>query len=196
MLFRSGAAKDAKRHWFRAKWRAEEAVRNSGLAWTVIRPTWIFGPGDISLNRFLGFGRILPFIPMTSFGRQRLAPVFVDDNARLAADSLEQDAALGQVFELGGPEEMSMADIIRRSLRVARMRRPLLPAPSLFVWLVAHVLQLLPSPILTPNAVVFVNQPATVDLAPLQARMPRRLTPFEEALATYLGPRAATSPGR
>lgn len=186
----AGAAKDAKRHWFRAKWRAEEAVRGSGLSWTIIRPTWIFGPADISLNRFLGFGRILPFVPMTSMGGQQLAPVFVDDNARLAADSLEQDAAIDQVFELGGPETMSMAQVIRRSLRVAGMRRPVVPAPSVLVWLAAQVLQLLPNPILTPNAVVFVNQPATVDLGPLQARMPRRLTPLEEALATYLGPRA------
>ncbi len=91
----AGAAPDAKRHWFRAKWRAEEAVRGSGLTWTVIRPTWIYGPGDVSLNRFVGFARRLRMVPMTNFGTQQLAPVFVDDIARLAADSLVDAAAVG-----------------------------------------------------------------------------------------------------
>ena len=51
----------------------EEMLRDSGLTWTILRPTWVFGPGDVSLNRFLGFARVLPFVPMTSFGNQQLA---------------------------------------------------------------------------------------------------------------------------
>ena len=69
------------RHWFRAKWRAETAVRASGIPFTIIRPTWIYGPRDVSLNRFLGFARRLQAVPMTNLGRQLLAPVFIDDVA-------------------------------------------------------------------------------------------------------------------
>jgi len=47
---------------------------------------------------------------------------------------------------------------------------------------------LLPEPPLTPDAIEFINQPATVDVAPLLERMPRRLTPLDEGLASYLGP--------
>jgi len=184
----AGAAADAPRHWFRAKWRAEESVRRSGLAWTIIRPTWIFGPRDVSLNRFIGFARQLQAVPMTNFGSQKLAPVFIDDVSRLAADSLLDPAARSQVFEIGGPETMTMREVIGRALRVAGIRRPIVPAPAVLVKLAAAPLALLPSPPLTPAAVDFINQPATVDVAPLLARMPRRLTPFEEALATYLGP--------
>jgi NADH dehydrogenase len=188
----AGAAPDARRHWFRAKWRAEEAVRNSGLTWTIIRPTWIFGPRDVSLNRFLGFARSLPFVPLTNTGRQRLAPVFIDDAARLAADSVTAPAAERQMFELGGPEVLSMREIVARALRVARIRRPIVPGPSLLLKLGAWPLQLLPEPPLTPDAVDFVNQPAIVDTSPLLGRMPRRLTSLEEGLATYLAP--ASSP--
>ena len=46
----AGAAPDAKRHWFRAKWRAETAVRETGIPYTIVRPTWIYGPRDVSLN--------------------------------------------------------------------------------------------------------------------------------------------------
>ncbi|MEO8252557.1 MAG: hypothetical protein ABI578_08805, partial [Chloroflexota bacterium] len=51
----------------------------------------------------------------------------------------------------------------------------------------AAPLTLLPSPPLTPDAVDFINQPAIVDVGPLLQRMPRRLTPLDEGLASYLG---------
>ena len=183
----AGAAPDAPRHWFRAKWRAEQAVRGSGIPFTILRPTWIYGPRDVSLNRFIGFARQLQMVPMTNLGNQLLAPVFIDDVARLAADSLTDPAARGQIFELGGPETLRMRDIIRRALKAAGIRRPIIPGPTPLIRLGAAPLTLFPSPPLTPDAVDFINQPATVDIAPLLARMPRRLTPLDEGLASYLG---------
>jgi len=184
----AGAAPDAKRVWFRAKWRAEEAVRGSGIAHAIIRPTWIYGPRDAALNRFLAFARTLPFVPLTNRGRQLMAPVFIDDIARLAADSLTMAAAVDQVFEVGGPETMTMREVIRRAVATAGTPRPILPGPTLLLKLAAWPLSFLPRPPLTPSAVDFINQPATVDVRPLLARMPRRLTPLDEGLATYLGP--------
>ena len=183
----AGASPDA-RHWFRAKWRAETAVRASTIGHTIIRPTWIYGPRDVSLNRFIRFARLLQAVPMTNFGRQPLAPVFIDDVARLAADSLIDPAAADQTFELGGPETLSMRQIIAQALRVAGIRRPIIPGPAPLIKLGAQPLRLLPAPPLTPDAVDFINQPATVDIAPLLADMPRRLTPLDEGLASYLAP--------
>ncbi len=184
----AGAAPDARRVWFRAKWRAEEVVRGSGIAHTIIRPAWLYGPRDVALNRFLAFARTLPFVPLTNRGRQLMAPVFIDDLARLAADGLTMDAAVDQVFEIGGPETMPMREVIRRALVIAGTPRPILPGPTLLLKLAAWPLSFLPRPPLTPSAVDFINQPATVDVGPLLARMPRRLTPLAEGLATYLGP--------
>ncbi len=186
----AGAAPEATRHWFRAKWRAEEAVRASSMTWTIIRPTWIYGPRDVALNRFLGFARQLLMVPMTNLGRQRLAPVFIDDVGRLVADSLVGDAATNQVFELGGPDDLSMRQIIATALRVAGLRRPIIPGPTPLIKLAAIPLSWSSAPILTPDAVDFINQPAVVDLGPLLERMPRRLTPLADGLATYLGPTA------
>lgn len=188
----AGAASDSPRSWFRAKWRAERAVRESGIAYTIIRPTWVYGPRDVALNRFLGLAKRLPFVPLTGSGRQLLAPVFVDDVARLAADVIRAAEARDQVFEVGGPDILSMRDVIRVALRVAGLRRPLLPAPAALLKLAAWPLQFLPHAPLTPDAVDFVNQPATVDTAPLLARMPRRLTPLAEGLGSYLTPPPAS----
>ena len=184
----AGAAPDAKRHWFRAKWRAEEAVRASGLVWTIIRPTWIFGACDVSLNRFIGFARRLRMVPLTNGGGQRLAPVFIDDMAKLAADCLGGASADHQVIELGGPETLTMRQIIATALRVAGVRAQIVPGRSRLLKLATMPLRLLPEPLLTPDAIDFINQPATVDNGPLLALMPRRLTPLVEGLRTYLIP--------
>jgi NADH dehydrogenase len=185
----AGAAPDAPRHWFRAKWRAEEAIRGSGITYTILRPSWIYGPGDKSLNRFLGMSRWLPFVPQIGNGRQLIAPVFVADIGALAADVLETPAADNATLEVGGPETLSMDEIIRTALRTMGRRRAILHAPVVLMKIATAPLTLLPSPPMRPSAIDFVVQSAQVDTGPLHATLPRRLTPLAEALATYLSAR-------
>lgn len=187
----AGAAPDAARHWFRAKWRAEEAVRGSGIVYTIFRPSWIYGPGDRSLNRFVGLARRLPFVPQIGDGRQLVAPVFVDDVGALVADALETPAANNATLEVGGPETLTMDEVIRAALAALRLRRPILHAPARLMKLAVRPLTLLPSPPLTPDAVDFLTQSATVDTGPLAATLPRPLTPLAQGLASYLEPRRA-----
>ena len=86
-----------------------------------------------------------------------------------------------------------MREIIARALRATRLRRPILPGPTRLLKLAATPMSLLPTPPLTPAAIDFINQPAVVDIEPLLARMPRRLTTLDEGLASYLrsGPNAS-----
>jgi len=185
----AGAAPDALRHWFRAKWRAEEAVRGSGIVYTIFRPSWIYGPGDHSLNRFLGFARWLPFVPQIGNGKQLLAPVFVNDIGALVGDALVAPAATNATLEVGGPETLTMDEVIREALRILHKRRPIIHAPVVLMKLFTRPLTLLPSPPMTPDAIDFVVQSAPVDTAPLTAMLPRHLTPLAEGLASYLAPR-------
>jgi NADH dehydrogenase len=190
VVYISGAGADAHatQPWFRAKWRAEEAVRASGLTYTIFRPSWIYGPGDRSLNRFLGFARWLPFVPQIGNGRQRLAPVFIDDMAALVADSLETSTALNVVLEVGGPETLSMDDVIREALHVSRRRRIIVHTPVTIMKILTAPLAILPSPPMSPSAIDFVVQSAPVDTTRLNECLPRRLRPVREGLATYLAP--------
>ena len=185
----AGAAVDAPKHWFRAKWRAEEAVRGSGIVYTIFRPSWIYGPGDRSLNRFLGMSRWLPFVPQIGNGRQRLAPVYVGDMGALVADALVTPAAENVTLEVGGPETLTMDEIIRTALLVLGRRRPILHAPVVLMKVLTAPLTLLPSPPMTPAAIDLIVRSAQVDTGPLQERLPRPLLSLSEALATYLGPR-------
>jgi NADH dehydrogenase len=192
----AGAAPDATRHWFRAKWRAEVAVRNSGIAYTIFRPSWIYGPGDHSLNRFIGFSRWLPFIPQIGNGRQLLAPVFVDDMAALVGEALVTAGTENVTLEVGGPETLTMDEIIRAALKVLGRRRPILHTPVVMMKLLTAPLTLLPSPPMTPSAIDFVVQSAQVDTGPLHERLAHELLPLSDALATYLTPTAKQPPTR
>ena len=184
----AGAAPDAARHWFRAKWRAEEAVRGSGIVYTIFRPSWIYGPGDHSLNRFIGFSRWLPFMPQIGNGRQRLAPVFVGDIGALVADALATPASENVALEVGGPEEMTMDEVVRAALHTLNRRRPILHMSVIVMKVITAPLVLLPSPPMTPAAIDFVVQSAPVDTGPLREKLPRRLLALSEGPATYLGP--------
>lgn len=181
------------RHWFRAKFRAENAVRDSGLAWTIIRPTWIYGPEDRSLNRFLGMARFLPFVPLVGDAeKQRMQPVFIDDVGGAVAESLVNAAAEGRLFELGGPEVMSMRDVVRAALQVSRRRRLLLSSPKFIVKANAWLIQFLPWRPLTPAAVDFITEDAVADPTEIQQALGITVTPLRQALATYMGKRRST----
>jgi NADH dehydrogenase len=188
-IYLSGAgASPEGPHWFQAKWRAEEAVRNSGLAYTILRPSWIYGPEDASLNRFLGMSRFLPFVPLIgSPGRQRMQPAFIDDIGRAAAECVDNLAAQDQTFEIGGPDVMTMSDVVRTALEVAGRRRLLLPAPKFVMKGVGALLQFAPGRPLTPDAVEFITADALADPAEISKKLGLRPTPLREGLETYLG---------
>jgi len=185
----AGAAADATQHWFRAKWRAEEAVRGSGLTFTIFRPSWIYGPGDRSLNRFIGFAKRLPFIPQIGDGQQLLQPVFVDDIGALVSDALATSAADNMTLEVGGPDTISMDDVIWLALDRMERRRYILHSPVRLMKILTAPLTLLPSPPMTPSAIDFVVQSAQVDTAPLTKVLPRKLRSVKEGVAEYLTPR-------
>lgn len=188
-VYLSGAGASLEgRHWFRAKWRAETAVRESGLTYTILRPSWVYGPEDRSLNRFVKVSRFLPFVPLIgNAGKQKVQPAFVDDVARAVADSLENPAANNQLFELGGPDVMSMSEVVRTALQVSGRKRLLLPAPAFVMRLVASVIQFAPGKPLTPDAVDFITHDALGDPTAIQQALGLRVTPLREGLATYLG---------
>ncbi len=181
-----GAAPGAARHWFRFKWQAEEAVRASGIEYVILRPTWVYGPEDVSLNRFLGFARFLPFVPVFGNGKQLMQPVFVDDVARAVAASLATPAAAGQTLEIGGPDVMTMDDVIRAALEVAGKRRFILHQPVALGKLMGRLASMLPSPPLSADAIDFITASAVADNSALLATLALRLTPLREGLATYL----------
>jgi uncharacterized protein YbjT (DUF2867 family) len=182
-----GAAEDADKHWFRLKWEAEQYVEKSGLEWVVVRPTWVYGPDDNSLNRILGFGNFLPFIPLFGDGKHAMQPVFIDDVGRVVAEAATSERAAGRILELGGPEVMSFNEVIKTALKVMGRRRPILHQPVFVGKAMGRLASILPTPPLSADAVDFITAPAVADNRALEETLAPRLTPFRDGLATYLG---------
>jgi len=103
----------------RAKQDAEAAVHDANLPCLILRPTQVFGPGSAP---FAGLLRLatLPLIPVFGDGTSRLQPVFVDDLARDIVDAVERGPFDGRAIELGGPQALTIEELLREIRRAAR----------------------------------------------------------------------------
>ncbi len=120
-----GAVNDPDLPYLRSKWQGEQAVINSGLTYTIIRPSLIFGPGDEFVNSLAAVVRLFPVVPIIAGGRNRLQPIWVDDLAQCIALSLSRHDLHGHTLELGGPDQLSynqIVDIISRTMSRRRLK--------------------------------------------------------------------------
>ncbi len=187
----AGAGQSRAEPWFVAKELAEEAVRQSGMEYVILRPSWIYGPRDRSLNRFVKFARWLPFVPVIGDGKNRVQPIWVSDVARIAVEALLRPEATNRVFELAGPETLTMDEILRTMLRVMGRRaraRFLIHQP---VWLMKALvapMKVLSTPPMTPQAIDFIVGEVLVDNSATLATFGQSLASLEQGLRTYLAP--------
>jgi uncharacterized protein YbjT (DUF2867 family) len=183
----SGAAADSPKVWYRAKWFGEEAIRASGISHAIIRPSWVYGPEDPALNKFVAFHRWLPFVPVIGDGSQRLQPVFVEDVANAMAQAAGPAGPTG-TFEIGGPDALTMNEVLRTMMEVLGKAKPLVHFPAFMPKLAGFFLQVLPKPPLSPDAVDFATADAVADTSKLLQEFDLTLTPLPAGLSTYLAP--------
>jgi len=111
---------DKSRYYYaQAKLRAEEAVRNSGLRFTIIRPTIILGRGSPILSALEKLAT-LPLIPIFGTGQALVQPIYVDDLAQYILEILEQDRFSNETLELGGPATLTIEELLQQIRRARR----------------------------------------------------------------------------
>lgn len=106
-----------------AKYRAEEAVKASGLAWSIFRPSVIFGAGDEFINQLADLIRVFPVIPVVGSGKSKFQPVSAGDVAAAFARAINDPLTVGQTYDLGGPEihtYTALLDIIAEKLGTSK----------------------------------------------------------------------------
>ena len=124
-----GAVNNPEFPYLQSKWDGEQTVIDSGLPYTVIRPSIIYGEGDEFLNSLAALVRLFPVVPIIASGRNRLQPIWVDDVARCIALSLSRHDLQGHILELGGPEQLSYNEIVSIVSRTMGRRRVRLHVP-------------------------------------------------------------------
>jgi NADH dehydrogenase len=136
-----GADAASSSRYARAKAAGEKAVLTAVPSATILRPSVVFGPEDQFTNRFAALARIAPFVPLVGGGATRLQPVYVGDVAQAVAAAVDGLARPGAVYELGGPEVLTMREVIEFILQTIHRRRALLSLPFALAKLQAMVLQ-------------------------------------------------------
>jgi uncharacterized protein YbjT (DUF2867 family) len=165
-----GADKDSPSVYARTKAASEAAVRQAFPDAVIFRPSIVFGPEDDFFNRFAALARISPVLPLIGGGHTKFQPVFVGDVAQAVVLALEGKASADAPYELGGPEILTMKDVMQRVLDYTMRTRPLVPLPFWLATLQAFFLQLLPKPPLTVDQVRLLEKDNVVSAAAIKAK--------------------------
>jgi NADH dehydrogenase len=137
-----GADTDSDSDYARTKGEGERAVRAAVPGAVILRPSVVFGQGDGFFNRFGALARFLPVLPVVG-GETKLQPVYVGDVAEAIARALEGGAKAGATYELGGPDVMTIRQIMDYVQTITERSRPMLPVPEAGARLMAKVMDTL-----------------------------------------------------
>jgi uncharacterized protein YbjT (DUF2867 family) len=149
-----GADENSPSHYARSKAAGEKAVLLATPTATIFRPSVVFGPEDDFTNRFAALAQMSPVLPLIGGGLTKLQPVYVGDVATAIAEAVDGKARSGATYELGGPEVLSMREIMELIVAITERKRMLVSLPFRLARLQALFLQFAPGPLkLTPDQV-------------------------------------------
>jgi NADH dehydrogenase len=183
-----GTRAGARSRYHQTKWAAEEAVRAGPLPWTIFRPSIIYGRGDELVTMLARMIGRLPVVPVIGAGRQRLQPVPVAQVAQAFTRALALDASVKHTYSVGGPEPVTMVELLDRIAIAMGRRRPLKAhAPLGLVRRLTAVLHHLPGYPLTPDQLLMLEEENTCEPGPFYERFGLVPMPLSAGLAAMLG---------
>ena len=143
-----GASREGPSRYLRTKGEAEAVVRESGLAWTLFRPSVVFGREDSFLNLFAALLRFAPVLALAS-PRTRFQPVFVDDVAAAFVKGLADLASHGRSYDLCGPHVYTLRELVEYVGRATGRRRMIIGLGDKMSYCQALVMEWLPVKLMT-----------------------------------------------
>jgi NADH dehydrogenase len=180
-----GASTDGPSEYQRTKAQGEQAVLGaSDLHVTVFRPSVVFGPEDRFLNRFATMARFLPVLAVPC-PQARFQPVYVGDVARAIAVALGETESYGQRYELGGPNEYTLKQLVECVCTFTHRQRLVIGLPPSLSYMQAWTLEILPGKLMTRDNDRSMQVPNTTS-----AQFPFGITPtpLEAVAPAYLAP--------
>jgi uncharacterized protein YbjT (DUF2867 family) len=139
--------------YLRSKGAGEATVKQSGLDWTIFRPSVAFGAGDSFLTMFAGLARLMPVL-LLACPDARFQPVWVEDLAQAVAQSLENPATVGQSYELCGPRVYTLRELVAYAAQCAGASPRIVGLNGGLSMLQAALMELLPVKLMTRDNVL------------------------------------------
>ncbi|HEY0412115.1 MAG TPA: NAD-dependent epimerase/dehydratase family protein [Allosphingosinicella sp.] len=157
-----GADPEAPSAYARSKAEGEAAVRAAFPAATLVRPSLLFGREDNFVNRFAGLARLALVLPVIR-GGMKMQPVYAADAARaVAAAALDPASRGGKTYELGGPQVMTMRELIAWICETTGRERTLIDVPDPVAAVLARVIGWLPGAPITHDQYLMLTRDSVV----------------------------------
>lgn len=171
-----------------SKWQAEEEVRNSGIAYTILRPSIIFGPRDGFITQMVDLMKSAPLVrPVPGHGRYRFRPVYIDNVVDCFVQSLTSQKAANRTVELCGPTPLTLSQLLAQVADCVGVTKPAVKIPFPILYLNAAVLQtILPNPPVTTDQLRMLREGSSADPRLMLETFSLSLVGFREGLNKYL----------
>lgn len=196
LLMSANGVKSAGTRYQDTKWRAERHALESGLDVTVLRPSVVFGDprGRMEFATQLCRDMVDMPLPAVAFfsglspaeGAVVMSPVHVEDVADAFAAALGDDATVGRIYELGGPEVLTWSDMIERIGTAVGRNKLILPMPIGLMRLAATLFDRLPFFPVTRDQLTMLEEGNTADPAVIAGLIGRPPRAFDAAGLRYL----------
>ncbi|WP_426438195.1 complex I NDUFA9 subunit family protein [Bradyrhizobium genosp. P] len=161
-----GADENSPSSYYRSKAAGEAAVKAAAPSAIIVRPSLMFGPEDQFTNRFAALARMSPVLPLVGGGVNKMQPAYVADVGRAVTDIVDKDPKADAAYELGGPEVLTMREVMEIILEITQRDRMLAPLPFALARLQSLVLQFAPGAFkLTPDQVAMLRSDNVVSEA-------------------------------
>ncbi|MFN3984895.1 MAG: complex I NDUFA9 subunit family protein [Rhodocyclaceae bacterium] len=169
-----GADANGPSEYQRSKAAGEDVIRAAapGVAWTILRPSVVFGRDDSFLNLFARLARLFPVLPLAG-AQARFQPVHVEDVAEVVWRSLITPDAIGQTWPLAGPSVYTLRQLVEYVSELAGKPRPIIALPEGLAMLQARLMELAPQPLMSRDNVRSMQ----VDNVTAGPPLPMGLTP-------------------
>ena len=143
--------------YFASKWAMEQETLQSGLGYTIFRPSFVFGRDGGALPTFMKQVRYSPVVTVIGSGLQRIQPIWVEDVAEYVSRAVDDPQAANRTFELGGPDVVTWNELYLTIAKVLGKRRTLLHIPFGLARAGAQLTQWAPGAPLTTDQIAMIE---------------------------------------
>lgn len=160
-----GTKQDKPGSYMQGRYLSEQMLKDSGLDWTIIQPSVLFGKDAPFIKGLTDLIRTAPVVPLIGGGKTMFQPIYVEDVVTVIMKVLEDPAKTnGKTYTIGGPEYYSFSQVIDILLDTMHTSRIKAPAPTALVGVGAAVMEaVLPKPPLTKAAMALFSFDNTTD---------------------------------
>jgi NADH dehydrogenase len=182
-----GADKNSWSGYLKTKAEAEELVRNSGLEYTIFRPSLIIGPWDGFTKKLVELIKLSPVVPVPGDGKAKFQPIYVKDWVACMKKVLEDPASYTSTFDIGGPEHITYFEMVETLSKALGRDKAIAKVPMGIMKVAAAFMEaVLPSPPVTSDQLRLLEMDNISDPMAVEKKFGFRPVSFREALKEFI----------